>query len=241
MTLTRHLFVRLMKKGRLIGLLLLSVVPGATLAFSDFGDTRVGDQYAQVIGTGGFTFAIAALVLTAATLREERDDGTLPYIYMRPLSRQRIALMSLAAGAGAAGMLGIVAWLSSVIGMLAIGGSVSDAVPGLALFLSASVGYAAIFVPVGYLLKRSLLVGLAYLFVIETIVANVISGMAQLSVWKISNSIYLGLESNVTESVVDDLLGPVAAGAGGGMAKLAVVAALGYAVLTWALRTRDAL
>ena len=36
-------------------------------------------------------------------------------------------------------------------------------------------------------------------------------------------------------------LGPVAPGVGGGVAKIAAVVALGLAVLTWALKRRDAL
>ena len=243
MTLVNHLYTRVMRKGRLIGLILLSAAPGITLMLAslDTGESNFADEYATVVGEAGFAFAIAALIMAAATLREERDGGTLPYLYMRPIPRSELSILSIAAGTYAAATLGVIAWISTVIASIARGATVSDALPGLVLFLTASFGYAAIFVPLGYLVRRSLLFGLGYLFVIEAIVANVIGGLAQLSVWKISLSIYLGIDPNVSDSVADNLLGPVGRGAGGGIAKLAVLVALGYLILTWAMRRRDAL
>lgn len=241
MTLVSHLYVRVMRKGRLIGLLLLSAAPGITLMLADTGESRFADEYARIVGEAGFAFAIAALIMTAATLREERDGGTLPYIYMRPIPRSQLSILSIASGTYAAATLAVAAWLVTVVGAVVAGGTVGDTLAGLSLFLTASFGYAAIFVPLGYLVKRSLLFGLGYLFVIEAIVANVIGGLAQLSVWKISLSIYLGIDTNVSDSVASDLLGPVARGAGGGLAKLGALMVLGYAILAWALRRRDAL
>jgi len=243
MTLVKHLYTRVMKKGRFIGLVALTLVPALTLAFSPLTDAgrNMATHYASILAGPGFTFAIATLILTAATLREERDGGTLPYIYMRPISRQSIAAGSITAGILAAMSIAVIAWIATVVAALSIDAGVSDTLGGLVLFTSATVGYAAIFVPLGYLISRSLLVGLGYLFVVETILANAVSGLAQLSIWRISLSIYLGLESDVDESLITEFLGAVEPGAGGGLAKLAVVVALGYAVLVWALRKRDAL
>jgi ABC-type transport system involved in multi-copper enzyme maturation permease subunit len=213
-----------MKKGRFIGLLALTLVPALTLAFSPLSDsgTNMTTHYASILAGPGFTVAIATLILTAAVLREERDGGTLPYIYMRPIARRSIAASSISAG--------ILAALSVVVTF-----------GGLIFFTTTTIGYAAVFVPLGYLVSRSLLVGLGYLFVMETILANAVSGLAQLSIWRIGLSIYLGFEGDVDESVIEEFLGSVKPGAGGGLAKLAVVVAIGYSVLLWALRKRDAL
>ncbi|MGD2060432.1 MAG: hypothetical protein PVF87_06185, partial [Acidimicrobiia bacterium] len=82
MTLTRHLYRRLMRRGRLIALLALSSVPALTYWLSAY-DANPGEAellYSDILSTVGFSYAIAVLILTVATLREERDAGTLPYI-----------------------------------------------------------------------------------------------------------------------------------------------------------------
>jgi hypothetical protein len=108
------------------------------------------------------------------------------------------------------------------------------------LFLAAGVGYAAIFVPLGYLVPRALLVGLGYILVLETILAFAVEGLAQFSIWRISLSIYAGLEEGFGEFAAQAMT-PVTPGVGGGVAKLAAVLVVGLVVLTWALRRRDAL
>jgi len=243
MTLVRHLYSRVMKKGRFIGLLALTLVPALTLAFSPLSDsgTNMTTHYASILAGPGFTVAIATLILTAAVLREERDGGTLPYIYMRPIARRSIAASSISAGILAALSVVVIAWIATVVATISIDGRLSDTFGGLIFFTTTTIGYAAVFVPLGYLVSRSLLVGLGYLFVMETILANAVSGLAQLSIWRIGLSIYLGFEGDVDESVIEEFLGSVKPGAGGGLAKLAVVVAIGYSVLLWALRKRDAL
>jgi hypothetical protein len=112
--------------------------------------------------------------------------------------------------------------------------------PGLTLLLAAAVGYAAIFVPVGYLFTRSVLVGLGYLILVELALSGLVSGLAQISIWRIAASIYLDVV-DTGGLPVEEALGAVAVGVGGGLIKLGVVLVLGLGVLTWALRRRDAL
>jgi ABC-type transport system involved in multi-copper enzyme maturation permease subunit len=242
MVLTTHLYRRIMRRGRVLGLLALSSVPGLVfwLAGFDTGERETSQLYGEIISSVGYSFAIAALILTVATLRDERDSGTLPYIYMRPISRLTMAAQSIVAGVGAALVIGVGGWLVAVVASLAVGTGASLPLPSLALFAGAAVGYGAIFVPLGYLVPRSLLVGLGYILVVETILANVVTGLAQFSVWRIALSIYAGLDNDLGE-VASETLGPVTPGVGGGVAKLAVVVVVGLAVLTWALKKRDAL
>jgi hypothetical protein len=127
----------------------------------------------------------------------------------------------------------------SVLTGLFVGAGPSVTGSGFALFVPAAIGYAAVFVPLGYLFSRSLLIGLGYVLVGETILAFVIPGLAQLSIWRISMSIYASVADFGPDSVAG--LGPIAPGAGGGITKLAAVLVLGVALLTWALRKRDAL
>jgi ABC-2 type transport system permease protein len=231
-----------MRRGRVISLLALSAVPALViwLAGFDAEEGRLTEIYTDIISSVGYTYAIAALILTTATLRDERDSGTLPYIYMRPIARSNMAAQSILAGTAAALVIGIGGWLASVLASLALGGGLSLALPSLSLFVAAGVGYSAVFVPLGYLVPRSLLVGLGYIIVLETILANVVTGLAQLSIWRISLSIYAGLEEGFG-NVATENLGAVTAGIGGGVTKLAAAVLLGFVVLTWALKKRDAL
>jgi ABC-type transport system involved in multi-copper enzyme maturation permease subunit len=240
--LVAHLYRRTMRKGRLIGLTTLSAVPAVLfplLVASGLEGAELGGAYVGVVTGAGYTFAIAALVISGGILREERDSGTLPYIYMRPYSRFMLALASVTAGAAAAATLGVAAWALSVLTGLFVGAGPSVTGPGIALFLPAAIGYAAVFVPLGYLYSRSLLIGLGYVLVGETILAFVIPGLAQLSIWRISMSIYASVADFGPDAVAG--LGPIGPGAGGGIAKLAGVLVVGVGLLTWALRKRDAL
>jgi ABC-type transport system involved in multi-copper enzyme maturation permease subunit len=242
MVLTMHLYRRLMRRARVFWLILLASVPGLIYGIAGI-DVSPGDLSEAFIGimlSVGFTYAIAALILTVSTLRDERDAGTLPYIYMRPIPRLSLAVSSLLAGVLAAGTIAVGGWLATVLAGLIHGADMSVVLPGAALLLAAAVGYAAIFVPVGYLFSRSVLVGLGYLILVELALSGLVSGLAQLSIWRIAASIYVDMV-DTTGLPVEEALGAVSPGVGGGLAKLGVVLVIGLAVLTWALRKRDAL
>jgi len=235
-----HLYRRVMRRGRLFGLTALAAVPALVFPLVvSSSNGAVATDYAAVVTATGYTFAIAALIMAGATLREERDSGTLAYIYMRPYSRLRFAVASILAGALAAVTLAIIAWALTVLTGLLVGAGPSTTGPAILLFVSAAIGYSAIFVPLGYLFSRSMLIGLGYVLIVETILAFVIPGLAQLSIWRISMSIYGSFQEFGEETL--DGLDPITVGAGGGIAKLALVFAFGVALLTWALKERDAL
>ncbi len=242
MTLVSHLYRRLMRRGRVIALLALASVPAVVfwLVSIDTPPDRRGSTYPEIIASGGYSFAIAVLILTVATLRDERDAGTLPYIYMKPIARPAFSIYSVAAGALAALVIAGGGWLLSFLSALSVGVDPTYAVTGLSLFAAAAIGYSGVFVPLGYLVPRALLVGLGYVVVVELIVASAVAGLAQISIWRIAVSIYADLVPGSPSPAVGEILGPVEPGLWGGMAKLGVVLLLGWATLTWALRRRDA-
>ena len=229
-----------MRRGRLIGLMALASVPALTywLSAYDSDASEAALLYSDILARLGFSYAIAVLILTVAILREERDAGTLPYIYMRPIGREAMALSSIGAGIAAALTLALAGWLVSLTAVLAVGAPLDTSWSGLAQYAAAGVGYAAVFVPLGYLVPRSILVGLGYIIVVESILAEVVTGLAQVSIWRIALSISADIGANQNPG---EMLNSIAPGVGGGVAKLAVVLVLGFVVLTWALRRRDAL
>jgi ABC-type transport system involved in multi-copper enzyme maturation permease subunit len=243
MTLALHLYRRMMRRGRLISLIALSSVPALAfwLAAYDAGSGEADRLYSDILSTVGFSYAIATLILTVATLREERDSGTLPYIYMQPIPRSSMAASSIAAGIAAALTLALGGWVVSFLAVLAVGASPAAGVAGLVQFAAAGIGYAAVFVPLGYLVPRAILVGLGYIVVVESILAAVVTGLANLSIWRVALSIYADIAAGWDAQNAGDVLGPIAPGVGGGIAKLAGILLLGFATLTWALKRRDAL
>lgn len=241
MVLARHLYKRIMRRGRVIGLIALASVPALLFWLVGFDDTdgTLTELYTDILASAGYTYAIAAVILTTATLRDERDSGTLPYIYMRPMSRSNMSMQSILAGIAAVLTIGLGGWVAAILASVLLGDP-GAAVSSWTLFAAAGVGYASVFVPLGYLVPRSLLVGLGYILVVETILANAVTGLAQFSIWKIALSIYAGVEDEFGQVAVDSL-GPVTPGVGGGVIKLAGVLLVGLAALTWALKKRDAL
>lgn len=242
MVLTMHLYRRLMQRSRVYWLILLASMPGLIFAIAgiDLAPDDRSEAFIGIMLSVGFTYAIAALILTVSTLRDERDAGTLPYLYMRPIPRWSFAVSSLLAGIFAAGTIAVGGWVATVLAGLIHGADMAVVIPSAALLLAAAVGYAAIFVPVGYLFSRSVLVGLGYLILVELALSGLVSGLAQLSIWRIAASIYVDLV-DTTGIPIDEALGAVAPGVGGGLVKLGVVLVLGLGVLTWALQKRDAL
>ena len=104
----------------------------------------------------------------------------------------------------------------------------------------ATAAYAAVFVPVGYLLKRATLIGLTYLFIWENGIAGAVPAVAGISPWRIGVSGMAGLapERFVIE-LPDFAMGSLTPGAGGAAAKAVVLMILSSVAVSWILLRRD--
>ena len=236
-----HLFRRVLRPGRTVGLGLLAATAGIVyglVALAGETDDPAVAYHEVVAFLTGPTLSIAVLVIAAAVLGEERDAGTFPYLYLRPIRRGVLAASALAAGLAAAVVLAVAGWMVGWVASWLAGAPATAAVAALGAYVAAAVGYAAVFVPLGYLVPRAVLVGLGYVFVWEGIVATLVEGAAQASVWRIAMSVYADLVELPGGAAA--VLGPVVPGVWGAAGKVAGVAAVGWAVLWWALRTRDA-
>jgi ABC-2 type transport system permease protein len=240
--LIRHVFGQLARRKRLFGLTALASVPGLVAWIAGGGESAADklDIYDIVVATAsGATLSIAVLVLGAAAMRDERDAGTLPFLYMAPIPRWWFATATWIAASGVAVVVAVGGWLIGWIGLGIGSGDWGYALASLPAYVTAAIGYSAIFIPIGYLFSRAILVGLAYVFIWEGILTTLVSGIAASSVWKTALSVFADIRELPRDAL--DALGPVLPGVGGAVAKLVGVVVVSLAVFTWALRTRDAL
>ncbi len=187
-------------------------------------------------------FAIVTPVVTligaAAALGEERSQHTLSFLTLRPVPRWQLAAAKAAAAWGAAYAVMAVGGVALAGTLLITQGDGSAMLPlllGLALNVA---GYVAIFVPLGLVMQRAVLAGLAFVFVWEAGLSLAISALATFSVTRIGLSAYAGLVPESFENLREPL-GVVVPGAGGAIAKAAVLLVLGVLLTTELLRRRD--
>lgn len=185
--LTYSVFVRqIVTRGRLIALGILGaliVVVGWAVGISDATVTQADslDNAVHLTINLGLTIVVpvVALVFAAGVLGDARDDGTLVYLWLRPLRRWPVAL-------GAYGSaLTIVAPLTivPVVAAVAMIDHSSEVVIAVALATSlAVVGYTGLFVLLGALLRKSIVWGLAYIIVWEDIASSIGKSAARLSI-----------------------------------------------------------
>jgi ABC-2 type transport system permease protein len=168
-------------RGRVVALGalgLVAVVIGAGIGFGDTTD-RVGAAVRLVDVFGLTLFApVATLVFAAAALGDPWDDGTLVYLWLRPVRRSAVVL-------GAFGATLTVA-LPLVVTPVVVGAALARAggatvVAALAATSLAVVAYAALFTLVGLFVRRSLVWGLVYVLIWEGFVALAGAGAARLA------------------------------------------------------------
>jgi len=106
-----------------------------------------------------------------------------------------------------------------------------------------TLAYAAAALALGYLTGRAVLIGLAYLVILENGLALAIDGMATVSLMRIGLTAYWALLPDRTAAVafseINQLMASLAPGALGAAAKALVIAGLVVAGTAWLLRHRD--
>ena len=229
---------------RLIGLGLLTLAAPGILylsigrstyqaALTDVVDISAGLYFNVII-------PVVTLILTSASLGDERRDGTLSFIVLRPQPRWVIAAAKIAGAAGAA--LAISAAGGALMGVVfaARTGSWAFVFPSIVGAILASMAYAAIFVPLGYVTERAVAIGLAYVFIWEQGIVGAIATLATLSPWRVGYSAFAAMmPAEALPRVPDFALGTLQPGVGGAAVKTAVFLAVSVAVTAWILRRRD--
>lgn len=181
---------QLVTRGRVAALLLVgvvvAVVAGAVGAADDLSDPL--EAGVRVIADLGFTalVPIVALVFASASLGDARDDGTLVYLWLRPMDRWPVVV-----GAWCASVTVSLPMTIVPLGVSAVLVDRNGPLLG-ATVLACAVGvlaYSALFVMAGLLLKNAIVWGLAYILVWEGIVAAFGSFAAKLAIRGYTRSI----------------------------------------------------
>ena len=217
----RLLLRQLVTRGRLAALLVVGVaVTGVAWAVgaSDEIDDPL-EAAVQVISNLGFAVLVpvVALVFASASLGDAREDGTLVYLWLRPMDRWPVVVGAWLAAITVSvpltvAPLGAAALLSGG-GAELLGATTLAAVVGV-------VAYSALFVLLGLLVKNSIVWGLGYVLVWEGIVAAFGSFAAKLAIRGYTRSIL----TSITDIDLD--LGDLPLAAGIAVPLLAAVIAL---------------
>jgi ABC-2 type transport system permease protein len=233
---------QLLGRRRLIVLGLLSALPAVVVWFATANSSRRGalDTYHEsgLILLFLIVMPIASIVLAAAALGDERRDGTLSFLLVRPLPRAGITAAKLSAAFLAAGGLSV---FSGILASAAVSARTSDwstLVPTIVSLAISSWCYVAVFLIVGYLTSRAVLLGLVYLFIWESGIAFAASSLANVSLFRIGLTAYAAMRPE-TRALLSDPLGSLAPGTGGAVAKAMALAAAAIIAGATLLRRRD--
>lgn len=123
---------------------------------------------------------LLALLVGTHAMASEREGGTLPFLFTRPIPRAAVVL-----GKGATAILVAVAASAVAVTLVYVAmGLPTGAQLGGAIAATATMAMAltAIFVLLGTVLQRSLYAGLAYIALYEGLLGNVVAGRAGASV-----------------------------------------------------------
>jgi ABC-2 type transport system permease protein len=169
-------------RGRLAGLGVLGLVAvllGIAVGASESADpVRDGIELVNQFGLSLFV-PVVTLVFAAAVLGDPNEDGTLVYLWLRPVARWRIALAAVAATLTVALPVIVIPMVAAAIATGAGSGLVVATLVSCGL---ATLAYAGMFTWLGLRVKRALVWGLAYILVWEGFVARAGATPARLAV-----------------------------------------------------------
>lgn len=196
-----------------------------------FYDAPVGILFLMVL-------PICALIIGAGTLGDERRDGTLSFLLLRPIPRWMIVAAKFFAAWLAATMI---TSLSALAAVIALGVRIGDYGPLLPLIVGVALStaaYTATFMVLGHLTSRAVLIGLVYVFIWESSITFAAPALANVSLFRIGLTALTAMVPGSFDRL-SDVMGSLTPGTWGAVAKAVGISALGVFSLSWMLRRRD--
>ncbi|HLA66781.1 MAG TPA: ABC transporter permease [Acidimicrobiia bacterium] len=183
---------------------------------------------------------VCALVIGSGTMGDERRDGTLSFLLLRPMRRWVIVTAKFVAAWVASTTIVAASGLLAAITLGARSGDYAATGPIVLAVAISSAVYVAVFMLLGYLTSRAVLIGLVYVFIWESSITFAAAGLANVSLFRIGVTAYAALVP-ASRQPLNEVLGSLAPGAWGAMAKAVVITTLAVLALASLLRRRDAL
>jgi ABC-2 type transport system permease protein len=223
----------------LLGLGAVGIIVGAALGASPRPDMALADNVivsghlltgARFVNTFGLSLVVpvTALVFAAAALGDPDEEGTLVYLWLRPVRRSRLVVAAAAASLTAAWPVVVI---PLGIAAAATGGGSDRGVGTVASATVALLAYTGVFCALGLVTKRSLVWGLLYIFIWEGFVATAADTAAQLAVRTYARSLL--------ESITDAPLNGTFVDFPGSVVVPVAVGVVALAFATWRLKHRD--
>ncbi len=193
MALVYRLLLRsLVTRARVIALSaigLVGILLGLAIGVSDLSAADRSHAITRDL-LGGFglnlVVPVTALVFASAAFGDPTDDRTMVYLWLTPIPRWRLVAAGWAAALSVAAPVAIL----PVTVAAAVAGAPGRLVAGtVAGALLATMGYTALFLGLGLLVRRALAWGLAYVLIWELAVARISKGAARMSISVYSRSV----------------------------------------------------
>jgi ABC-2 type transport system permease protein len=219
-------------RGRLLAFLaggaLIDLI-GYALRVSDYAN-RETDVYVLVDGAALALYVpVVALVFSTSSLGDLAQDGTLVYVWLRPVARWKVVLVALAA------TLTVVLPLTLVpVGLaVVLAGASSQALWAVTAATGlAACAYTAVFTAFGLRVRHALIFGLGYVLIWEAGVASIGKGPASLSIRHYAESLLAHIGNQTVPGAIEADLWP-------SVIVLAAVAVVGAALTTILLTRQD--
>lgn len=191
-TLTHNVLLKqLITKGRLIGITIFGLLPillGWVIGRQSDNPLEAGAGFISYMGLS-ILIPVVALIFASASLGDTREDGTLVYLWLRPISRLSVTGGAWAASAVITLPLTVIPMTIAAI-LLDVGSALIFAT--ILTSVLAALAYCGIFLLLGLLVKNPVIWGLAYIFIWEAIVASFAKPAAALAVSGYSRAIITG-------------------------------------------------
>ncbi|MCD9623720.1 hypothetical protein [Rhabdothermincola salaria] len=169
-------------RGRVLALLaigavgiVVSIAIGSTTSFEP---VERGARFVNAFGLS-LLVPVTALVFAAASLGDLDEDGTLVYLWLRPVRRSRIVVAAAASSLTVAWPLVVV---PLAVAAWATGGGADLVVGTVVATTLALTAYTGLFCALGLRVRRSLVWGLLYIFIWEGFIATANDTAARLAV-----------------------------------------------------------
>ncbi len=182
--LTHRLLLRqLLTRGRVIALLLLggvTILAAVGVAVSDDVDDAAVTTIEIIDGLGlVLVVPIVSLVFASASLGDGREDGTLVYLWLRPMDRLPVVV-----GAYLASLtISLPLTVAPLGAAAAVGGAGADGITATVIAsVIGVVAYSALFVLLGLVVKNSIIWGLAYVLLWEGLFTQFSEAIGQAAV-----------------------------------------------------------